>query len=245
MTDRFETILDDCISAVQSGVPVDEVLEEVPEYASQLRPLLFASAVLTDPDPALVPAEKKAELRSEYMRQVTELPAIAPPTTNEKLQAIARIIKRRLTLKTVLNDLATITITALLTLMMATLLLAVLAIDTLPGDFLYGVKRATEYTRLSLTFDEARQAELANEFNQRRLLEIEELIALDRAAVVQFNGILEAKGENLWVVEGYTVVLPGDLNVEDNPQEGDRVRVIGLLRTNNVLVADTIERLPD
>lgn len=244
MTDRFETILDECISAVQAGIPIEEVLEEVPDYASQLRPLLYASALLTDPNPTLVPAERKATLRSEYLRHVTQLPAKPSPTTNqEKTRAIFNIIKRRLTPKAVLNDLITMTITIVLTLMMTALMLSILAADTIPGDFLYSVKRVTENVRLSLTFDENQQAALLNEFNQRRIAEIDQLIALDRAAVVQFQGVIEAKGENLWVIEGYTVILPDDLIFSDDPQEGDPVMVVGLLRTNNSLVADTITLL--
>jgi len=45
----------------------------------------------------------------------------------------------------------------------------------------------------------------------------------------------------LWVIEGHTIFLPTDIEVENDVQEGDIVEVIGLLRTNNVLVADTIK----
>ena len=240
MTDRFESILDESISALQAGVPIDEILTEVPEYADELRPLLYAATVLADPNPKLIPEERKKVLRTEYLKQVTELPAISSPTFGEKTQAIFSVIRKRLTRKAVLNDLFTITITIILTLLMAALLLNHLAVDTLPSDFLYGAKRISENVQLSFAFGEERRTELENSFNQRRLKEIEQLIEQNRAAVVQFRGILETKGENLWVIEGYTVFLPTDIEVEGNIQEGDIVEVMGLLRTNNVLVADTI-----
>lgn len=243
MADRFEAILDESISALQAGVPIEEILEEVPEYAPELRSLLYASALLADPNPRMVPEEKKAALREEYMRQVADLPAIPTPTVGEKTQAIISIIKRRSTRKAVFNDLVTITITVILTLSMAALLLTFLATDSLPGDFLYGVKRMAENTRLILTFDEIRQIELENEFNQRRLAEIEQLIGQNRAALVEFRGVLETKGENIWVIEGLTVVLPPDLVINATPQEGDNIEVVGLLRTNNILVADRVEVL--
>lgn len=238
--DSFESILDECISALQAGVPLDEILAEVPEYAAELRPLLYASMLLADPNPKLVPAQKKADLRAEYLKQVAELPAWPAPTFGQKTQAIARIIHRRLTREAVINDLITVAITVILTLGMMALLLNYLATDTLPGDLLYNVKRIGETVRLSLTFAETRQTELLNDYNQRRLQELERLIEQKRAALVEFEGILEAKGENLWVIEGYPVVLPDDLTLVETLQEGDRVEVIGLLRTNNVLVADTI-----
>lgn len=240
MSDSFESILDESISALQAGVPIEDILAETPEYATELRPLLFAATILTDPKPELVPEERKSALRAEYMKQVSNLPAVSPPTLKQKTQAIFRIIHRRLTPRAVLSDLATIIITIILTLLMTLLLLSYAAKDTLPGDLLYNFKRASENVQLGLTFDVARHAALVAEFNQRRLAEIEQLVKQNRAAVVQFKGILETKGGNLWIIAGETVFLPADVTLEGQPQEGNEVEVIGFLRTNNVLVADTI-----
>jgi len=243
MSDRFESILDECISSVQAGVPIEDILAEVPEYADQLRSLLYAAAVLTDPNPALAPEQTKLALRHEYMKQVAELPSIPMPSLGDKIQTIVSIMRKRLTRQAVLNDLVTMIITVVLTLLMAGLTLNYLAIDTIPGDFLYGIKRLSENVQLSLAFNEAYRTELENEFNQRRLKEIEQLIQQNRAAVVQFRGVVETKGENLWVIEGYTVFLPVDVEIEGDVHEGDVVEVTGLLRANKVLVADTIKLL--
>jgi hypothetical protein len=241
MTDSFESILDECVSALQAGVPIDDILAEAPDYADELRPLLYAAAVLANPNPRLAPEQTKSALRREYMKQVTELAAIPAPSLGEKKRAILSIIRRRLTRTAVLNDLVTITLTVVLTLLMVFLLLNYLAVNTLPGDLLYGVKRVSENVQLTLAFDEMYQVKLSEEFNQRRLQEIEQLIRQNRAAVVQFRGVLETKGENLWVVEGHTVFLPVDVELEGNLREGSTVEVIGLLRTNKILEADTIK----
>lgn len=243
MSDRFESILDEAISALQAGVPLEEVLAEVPEYAAQLRPLLYAASVLADPDPALVPEEQKAALQAKYLAQAAELPPVQP-TFADKVRAVTNIARRRLTPRAVLNDAATVIITVLLTLSVAALLLIYLAQDTLPGDLLYGVKQASEQTQLFFTTDEARRAELEAQFNQRRLDELNRLSEQGRVAVVQFWGMLQTKSESLWVVEGHTVFLPNDARIIGNPQEGDSVEVVGLLKTNGVLVADTITKTP-
>jgi hypothetical protein len=244
VTDRFESILDESISALQAGVPLEEILAEVPDYAAELRPLLYAASLLADPDPKPAPVERKAALRNEYMKQVTELPTITPSRPRQKMQAILRIVKRRSTRAAILKDLFTVMVTVILTLLMIAFLLTYLALETVPGDFLYEVKRFSETVQLSLAVTEAQQQALEARFNQRRLAEIGELIEQNRAAVVKFRGVLETRGENLWIVEGLTLFLPNDANVEEPIQEGDTVEVIGLLRTNNVLVVDTI-RLVD
>ena len=243
MTDRFESILDESISALQAGVPIDEILAEVPEYADELRPLLYAATVLADPNPDLAPDATKSALRDEYLKQVAELPALSPLSFNEKTNAIFSIIKRRLNRKAVVNDLVTITVTIILTISMAVLILNFLAADAIPGDFLYGVKRASENAQLTLTFEENRRSELELEFDQRRLQEVDQLIEQNKVAVVEFKGTLETKGENLWIVGGHTVFIPPDIVGEDSIQEGDFVEVIGLLRANNVVVADTINKV--
>ncbi|MCB0180994.1 MAG: hypothetical protein KDI62_22390 [Anaerolineae bacterium] len=238
--DKFESILDESISALQAGVPIEEILAEAPDYAQELRPLLYAAMVLADPNPVLVPKERKEALRTQYLAQAAALPAVKP-TFNDKMRAVLHIIRRRLTKGALLNDLVTVGLTVILTLIMTALIVSFAARDSIPGDLLYSVKRISETIRLSLTFDDQQRAELENTLNHERITEIEQLIKLDRAAVVHFRGVLDTKGENLWVVEGLTVFLPEDgLIVEGDPQEGDIVDVVGSLRTNNVLIADTI-----
>ena len=242
MTDRFESILDESISALQAGVPIEDILAEVPDYAAELRPLLYAATVLADPNPELVPEERKAALRTEYLEQAAELPPV-PPTYGEKVRAVARIIRRRTNREAVISDLITVALTIILTLAMVGVILNFTATDSIPGDLLYGVKRASENIRLILPKSEERQQALLEEFNKRRINEIDKLIEENRVAVVEFRGILEAKGETIWIIEGYNISLPEDIDIEGNPQEGDRVEVIGLLRTNNLIVADSIKNI--
>jgi len=242
MTDRFEAILDESVSTLQAGVPLDEILAEAPDYAAELRPLLYAAMLLTDPNPDLAPEERKAALHAEYMAQVAELPP-APTTFSHKIQALFRITQRRLTRGAVIKDLVTVTITIILTLTMVTLVLGYAAQDSLPGDFLYSVKRNIERAQLFFTFDEERKTEKEAELNQRRFDEIEQLLEQNRVAVVDFKGTIEIQAEHLWVIEGLTVFLLDNATIEGTPQEGDVVKVSGVLRPNNIVVADTIKQV--
>ncbi len=241
MSDHFEAILDECVSALQAGVPIEDVLAEVPEYAAELRPMLHLATVLADPDPVLVPAEQKAALRNKYLQEVATLPAVPKPSGNEKVQAIYHVLKRRLTPQAVLSDLLTVLITALLTIVLSLLLLRYAAIDTIPGDPLYSLKRIEENTRLWLTPDDSTdQQRLEQTFNQRRLDEVERMTELSRIGLVNFVGVLESRGQNLWVVESYPVIITEDSTIQGNPQIGDRIEVVGFLRSNRNLLAETI-----
>lgn len=241
--DRFEAILDESISALQAGVPIEEILAEAPDYAGELRPLLYAAQLVTDPQPQAVPEERKQALRAQYLAEAVELSPVSP-TLTEKGQAILNIMRRRFSRRAMLNDLVTVGVTIVLTLVMSFLVLSYAAQDSLPGDMLYTVKRVTESARLALTFEKDSRAALVETFKHTRILEIEELIRQKRAAMVDFNGILETKGENLWVIEGLTVFVPEDIgNLEADLQEGDPVEVIGLLRTNTILLAESIQHV--
>lgn len=240
--DRFESILDESISALQAGVPIEEILAEAPDYAQELRPLLYAAMVLADPNPTLVPEERKDALRTQYLAQAAALPPVSP-TFGDKIRAVTHITRRRLTRGALFNDLVTVGLTVGLTLIMTALIISFAARDSLPGDLLYSAKRISENIRLSLTFDDRQRTELTNMLNHERIAEIEQLIRLDRTAVVQFKGVLDTRGENLWVIEGLTVFLPEEgLVIHGDPQEGDVVDVVGFLRINNVLIADTISK---
>jgi hypothetical protein len=78
MTDKFEAILDESISALQAGVPIEDIMAEVPEYAAELQPMLYAAMLLADPKPELLPETQKETLRNQYLAQVADLPP--PPS---------------------------------------------------------------------------------------------------------------------------------------------------------------------
>ncbi|MDM8521541.1 DUF5667 domain-containing protein [Anaerolineales bacterium HSG6] len=237
---QFETILDECISAIQAGIPIDEVLETVPEYATELRPMLYAATILTEPNPVLIPTEQKANLRAKYMVEVATLPEPNAPPLTERIQAAYHITRRRLTREAILSDLLTIIITAMLTIIMALLLINYAAANTIPGDLLYRFKRTSETVQVNLSWSDTRVLALQETFDQRRLYEVEELLRQNRSGQVEFTGMVESQGERLWLIEGYPVILPTEMIIDSAIQAGSRVHVMGFLRINRDLVADEI-----
>jgi hypothetical protein len=68
--------------------------------------------------------------------------------------------------------------------------------DSLPGDTLYGVKRGIEEFRLAVAQEPWDDAALLREFTERRLDELEEVIAIDRSedAALALEGYEEMLG---------------------------------------------------
>lgn len=82
MNNNLETVLDTCVSQIESGqASIDECLERYPEYAAQLKPLLGAATRLARardvmPDPAY-----KARARTQlniYMQQHPQRKRVSP-----------------------------------------------------------------------------------------------------------------------------------------------------------------------
>ncbi|MGI6375374.1 MAG: DUF5667 domain-containing protein [Anaerolineae bacterium] len=80
--------------------------------------------------------------------------------------------------------------------------------SALPGEPLYGVKRAVESVRQALaTGDAARQA-LDRTLAERRRFEARELQRLGRTAEVEFDGIVENAADGEWTMAGVRIQVP-------------------------------------
>jgi LysM repeat protein len=81
---------------------------------------------------------------------------------------------------------------------------ALAAESSLPGDPLYGLKRLTENVRM------LGNTQLAEQFGQRRVEEILQLYALQRAEDVDFSGRVAAMDGLNWQVAGLALMVPAD-----------------------------------
>ncbi|MBC7235956.1 MAG: zf-HC2 domain-containing protein [Chloroflexi bacterium] len=101
------------------------------------------------------------------------------------------------------------------------------AADALPGDALYGVKRAGEEIRLALTVREEARQKYTAELAERRREEARQVIALGRETQVQFEGPVEAVQEQdgVVIVAGLPVRVDPKLSPGQWPTVGSVVAI--------------------
>jgi hypothetical protein len=99
--------------------------------------------------------------------------------------------------------------------------------SAVPGDLLYGAKRAAEDMRSAITIDPQARQTLRSEYEQERILEINALLKEGKTAQVEFNGFIEVIGEESWIIAGLRVQLEPETRIDGEPRIGYRARVKG------------------
>ncbi len=165
MPDDFEDILDRCLADIAAGrETIDSCQRLYAAQSGQLAVLLqIAQQVRQAPPPAPLPTGKRRALEARLLRRAGQLhsrPALRPAVPRVPLW------RRRAALA-----LASFVVVFLLLSSVVTVSAA-----SVPGDFLYPVKRATEQVRLTLAPPQQR-VELNLEFAGQRLLELRTLKA--------------------------------------------------------------------
>ncbi len=226
MTAEFETELIECLSALEAGESVDQVLTNFPADAPELRPILTVAAAL--PAFKMSPSEaQKIAARAAFLKQAAQL---HKPTA-----------QRRFFFGAMRHMAATVTALALILVVLSGGAVAASG-SALPGDPLYGLKRSVENVRLALT-NGAAHADLENDFEQARVREANALLDAGREAEVEFHGPINSIQDNGWIVAGLVVHVVTDTQVVGVPQI-DRLAQVRGLTTSDGLVARTISVEP-
>lgn len=215
MSQELERRLAEALAALDAGQDVDAVLAEYPEKAGELAPLLETADQAREtldyfepPSSASLVANRRRMLEAAARKRST--------TTPSRWQTV--LARLRSWFRSPARGLAT-AILLLALFVVAGGATVVAAAASLPGDPLYGVKRATEQVRLALSIDPAADARLHAQFNRERQAEALAVAAQRRQAQVQFKGRLEERRNGTWVVDGI------ELQVE--PQTVDRTPAVG------------------
>jgi len=169
--EEFEQILQACLDLVLSGQEnVDSVLRRYPKQADELRSQLEAALWLQSRQEAVSPApEFMAQSRNRLLKTIQAGPG--PPPLGQWESFLARLNQKQLTYQLLA---ASVVVVCLL---LSTVFAAVASQGSIPADPLYPMKISLEKSQLALTFSDASRARLHINFAQRRLSEIQLLVA--------------------------------------------------------------------
>jgi hypothetical protein len=179
---NFNSILDECLAAIQQGETVDECLARYPEQAERLEPLL----ILVDKVRSTPPAQPRPWPQAAAWQRIRQRAT--------DLRAEPRSVQLNLDYGAWLRPVA-ITLAVLLALFGATGGTVLAAQNSLPDSPLYRVKLATEDVRLWFVFDDVHRAEILLDQSNERMDEILEMNRQDKAVPSNVLTALRSRNE--------------------------------------------------
>lgn len=230
MMDReLAEAFNNCIDRLAAGQSIEDCLRAYPHLAAALRPMLEAGQLTrrAAPDAAeIARSQEQGRARLEAALRTYNPPQQKPEYRIGPLTGLARLAAG-----------------LLLVLGAAAGGLSAAAQDSLPGDALYGLKLFTEQVQLTMRGpDEGLLAGL----EERRIDEVQRLLAAGRAADVSFRGqVLAITGETpqVWLVAGLEVIVEDPDAMPRAALTGTRVEVMGSTTADGRLIAHTIQPL--
>lgn len=234
---RLETVLDECLVALARGEALEACLRRYPKHRAELEPLLnTALAVKGAVRRQAASPETLLRARNRFLAEASAMRPARTPAPHWRLPAL-------LPRTALLRSLATAGFTLVL---LAGLLGggSIVSANTLPGDPLYGVKRASESVRMLLTFNTEGRASLARKLAERRLDEVKQVVQLGREVQVHFDGPVDSVRGDIVYVQGITIQVPpgssGEL-LQQLQQPGAVVRVDARTLRDGMVQATSLE----
>jgi uncharacterized protein DUF5666/uncharacterized protein DUF5667 len=219
--------LDDCLNAIASGATVEAAVSHYPALADELRLMLEAARMAgASSAPVAVPRAEQMSSRAKLLARAAELRAPTP--------------RRRLGQWLFTPRAWAAGLAVVLAVVIGTYGLASASAPSLPGDALYGVKRAVEQVQLSLAPDPQTHDQLAEQFAARRVDEARTLIVQKREAEVEFRGRVESISGEQWSVAGLTVIVASGTRVNGSPAPGVLVEVTGTTQPDEMVRASEV-----
>lgn len=195
MNENLYEALADCLQAIETGAEIESVLKRYPELADELRPVLEASVQARLLAAPVIPAAAIQRGRARVLQHAA------------RMRESTRSPRRQFVL---FPHLAVSLALVFLFFILGGTGLVRASGEALPGDRLYPVKRTVEDVRLLLVSSADGREELENEFEQKRLYEINQLLLEGRRQSISFVGEVMLQDDSRWVVSGIPVqIMPG------------------------------------
>jgi len=243
---KFDLILEDCLSRIDRGESLQDVLDSYPALNGRLEPLVRAALMgrrVPKPVPSkdgfrmgkiMLLAEMSNMQRVNSYKQKRSKPA-SSGLTERWLGGVVKLfqVKRTTSLKPVYR----FAVVGLVLIMLAGFLTVNASASSLPGDPLYDLKLGVEQTRLFLTFDQEAKQDLALRFEEERVSEVEILLEAGRQEEVEFAGVIEQKFESAWVIKGISVQIDPITELEGDLEIGSVVDVAATTQLDGTLQA--------
>lgn len=230
------------LDLLAAGVDPEECIDTFPHYAADLRPMLATVQALQG---TAQPVPQRSPSTQSLGRQA--LLAAAAGTSRRRQAATAPARSWRDVLAGLFRPPARSWATAI-----ALLLVFVLAGATvvsarvaLPGDALYGMKRASEEVQKALTVRPESRDRLESALEQLRRDEAALVAGQGREVELRFSGVISGMAGNLWEIEGVDVPLriPAGLEIAPDMQVGSTVEVVAIADGQGSLVARQVRLL--
>ncbi len=210
ITDQYDA-LEECLAALEAGADLESVLGRYPAQRRVLQPLLETALAARQLAGEPAPAEVFHRSRTRLLAQAADRRAQSP-SGYPRWQRLPRLGMAALVV--------------LVILLSGGGLVAVSA-QALPGDQLYPIKRVSETIQLDLTFDAEAHRLVEARFQERRLAEVEKLLALSRSEMVVFYGVVAQQGQVQWLIDAVRVVITPETLVIGEITPGVLVEVEG------------------
>ncbi len=229
---------------MEAGESLEECLERYPDQAEALRPLLtLAVHIRKLPFPQVRP--EAAQVARE--RMLTQIQAHKTTRVHSLWTLPQNLYERAAQVihgkESVNMKLVPRLITALLLVcLLGGVLVVNVSANSLPGDALYGVKRAWESAQVTFTSGQTRTQVQARQAAER-VKEIAVLQEQHRAALVEFIGRVQSISSTQWVVEGIPLAVDEATVITGDPAVDDWVKVKAQVNADGSLTALTIDKL--
>jgi hypothetical protein len=223
--DQLYRALDVCVQSIQSGLDLDQVLNQYPKWRRELAPLIRSAYVAHQlgQSSSFSPDDFGLERQKFLQAAQMVIPDAHPITRPLRWRGCAFFFVIGLMLSLIFSG------------------AVFLSYRALPGSVFYGFKETSRDIRLSLIDDSQEYIQTSLLMDQERLQEIQTLIEQRREATVRFGGRITRGEADDWLVHDFKLVSDNETRLVGDIWPGYYVRVEGLLRTDGVIIAQRIQ----